>query len=297
MIRWVVRSEDPRNVGGLAVVAPDALAEGRVFVGRTRALSPDTPVAAGDVVSVHAARGGQADVTILFRADGLVAVDKPSDLPTTADHRTSAQTLVAETERAIGAAQGTLHATSRLDVGVSGVVVFAVTAEARKRLDVARSEGTYRRTYVAIGRGRIADEGAWTAPIGKARDPRIRAAFGRGAEPAETSFAALARTPSATLFEARPRTGRTHQIRVHASHAGHALFGDHAYGGDRRVVDSAGRVTALSRIALHAWEVAVPAANGAVITVRAALPTELATLWELLGGAAADTGPFEPERG
>ena len=83
-----------------------------------------------------------------------------------------------------------------------------------------------------------------------------------------------------------PLTGRTHQIRVHASHAGAPLFGDRHYGGPSRVTVAGGRVVALSRIALHAARVSVPDGRGEPLIAAAAVPAELARVWRDLGGAS-----------
>ena len=78
-----------------------------------------------------------------------------------------------------------------------------------------------------------------------------------------------------------PETGRTHQIRIHASRAGLPLLGDPDYGGRRQVTLANGRIVAVSRIALHAVRVAV----GGIVAV-APIPDELERVWSELGGAA-----------
>jgi 23S rRNA pseudouridine955/2504/2580 synthase/23S rRNA pseudouridine1911/1915/1917 synthase len=92
----------------------------------------------------------------------------------------------------------------------------------------------------------------------------------------------------ALLLRVEPATGRTHQIRVHAAHAGVPLLGDGDYGGQRRVVNTDGSVHALSRIALHALRVEVPLPDGNIWNLVAPPPTELMQLWQALGGNAAD---------
>ena len=75
-----------------------------------------------------------------------------------------------------------LHPTSRLDVGVSGVVLFALTKAASKRLLAARERGDYLRHYVALAaRAPAPCEGSWAWAIGRARDPRKRRVDGRDA--------------------------------------------------------------------------------------------------------------------
>ncbi|HEX4447825.1 MAG TPA: RluA family pseudouridine synthase, partial [Polyangiaceae bacterium] len=82
-------------------------------------------------------------------------------------------------------------------------------------------------------------------------------------------------------------TGRTHQIRVHASHAGSPLMGDRDYGGPARVTLATGRVLELRRVALHAARVVVPGEDGAPLVARSPVPAELQALWSALGGDAA----------
>jgi 23S rRNA pseudouridine955/2504/2580 synthase/23S rRNA pseudouridine1911/1915/1917 synthase len=80
-----------------------------------------------------------------------------------------------------------------------------------------------------------------------------------------------------------PETGRTHQIRVHASHAGAPLVGDVVYGGPNRIVTASGAVVAVRRIGLHAAWVEVPACAG-LWRVDAPPPADLTEIWQLLSG-------------
>ena len=102
----------------------------------------------------------------------------------------------------------------------------------------------------------------WDAPIGAGKDPRHRAAFGPDAKASQTRWTVIARAGCFAMLAVEPQTGRTHQIRVHASHAGAPLLGDRDYGGATRVTLPDGRVVALARIALHAARVTVPDARG-----------------------------------
>jgi len=74
-----------------------------------------------------------------------------------------------------------------------------------------------------------------------------------------------------------PQTGRTHQIRVHAAHAGAPLLGDASYGGKRRLTTPRGSVIALERILLHAHEVVVSGHR-----YLAPLPEEFASVWRAI---------------
>jgi 23S rRNA pseudouridine1911/1915/1917 synthase len=263
-----------------------AVVDGRVFVGRRRVRDPEEPVEVGDLVEVASARAADLGVRVLVRAEDLVAVEKPAGMPTIADHAGAAHALVAATARTLGVDAARVHPTSRLDRDVSGVVVFALTKAARERLARARAEGAYERRYVALAaRPPDPERGVWSAPIGRAKDPRLRAARGRDAVPAQTRYAACGgATAGIALLALSPITGRTHQIRVHAADAGSPLLGDPSYGGKARVTLASGRVLELRRVALHAARVVVPGANGARLVAISTVPLELAELWTALGG-------------
>ncbi len=276
-------------LAGLVPEAQAALREGRVFVGRRRATDPSWRVRAGDEVVVHSARAGDADdvVRLLDRRDGVVAAYKPAAVASIPDHRGARGSLLDEAERLSGARP--LHATSRLDVGVSGVVLLAADDAARARLAASREQGAYLRRYVAVAsRAPSPPEGVWDAPIGRAADPRLRQVGGREPKPAATRYRVVAEAAGgAALLAVEPATGRTHQIRVHAAHAGCALFGDAAYGGPTRAVDATGAVTRLARIGLHAAWVEVPAADGSRWLVEAAPPADFEAVARAAGFDAA----------
>lgn len=295
---WVVRAGDGKTAGEIVRRMGEqperAVEEGRVFIGKKRAARVDHPVRTGDTVRLGPKTEGVGTpppaIEILFERDGLVACAKPAGLPTVPDHVGASHALVALVAKAIGATVGELRVTSRLDRDVSGVVVFALDGRAEERLRAARSGGRYQRRYVALtSRPLDASEGVWSAPIGRAPRPELRRARGPEAKEALTRWAMVAMaTPSASsayaMLAVDPVTGRTHQIRVHASDAGAPLIGDHDYGGARRITLANGRVLAPARIALHAARVVVPGARGPLEAI-ATIPEELQGLWAGLGGA------------
>jgi 23S rRNA-/tRNA-specific pseudouridylate synthase len=277
--KWTVRPGDGDTVAAVLVRAgcdESAVRDGRVFLGRRRVKRGDVPVRPGDELTVAPPRADAGDrANILASTDDLVAADKPAGIPTIPDHAGGAHSLVARVARTLGVDVSELHPTSRLDSGVSGVVVFTRTKAARDRLARARTAGVYHRRYVAISaRAPALERGAWDAPV--------------NGVPARSLYAVVARAPAgASLLAVAPQTGRTHQIRIHASGAGAPLVGDRAYGGPTRITLGTGRVLEPGRIALHAARVVVPGADGQPLVISSPVPAELLSLWSALGGEAA----------
>jgi 23S rRNA pseudouridine1911/1915/1917 synthase len=291
-LRWVVREGDGATVGQVVmrtVGDREAIPEGRVFLGRVRVTDPSRPVAVGDVVTIGPPSEAAESVRILADEGGVVAADKPCGMPTIPDQRGASHCLLAVLAKTLGCAVRTLHPTSRLDRDVSGVVLFARTEEAGARLKRARAAGEYFRRYVAIAaRVPLEPRGEWSAPIGRARDPKKRAVYGRDALDATTCYETIAVAKGYALLALEPASGRTHQLRVHAAHAGSPLLGDRAYGGATRLVLDSGEVWALQRVALHAARVVVPGASNRSLDVRSPVPAELRQWWAVLGGKEDD---------
>jgi len=289
-LRWVVGDGEPQALGSwLERHAPESassLADGRVFVDGKRVTDAAFPLARGNRVELYAPRQIQADLRLLARFEGLIAVDKPAGIATEPDHSGIAGSVVARAAELVGVGSQELHAISRLDVGVSGVVLLTLDRSAGRRVQALREAGRLRRRYVAIASAAPnPTEGTWDAPIGRDRGNR-RSAFGRNPEPAATHYRVTSRAGSAALLALEPVTGRTHQLRVHAAHAGCPLYGDPTYGGPKRVVQPSGAVLTLRRIALHAAWVELPFFGG--VRVESALPAALQELWSALTGKAGE---------
>lgn len=279
MKSWIVRPTDPKTVGEIVVRAKEdlsAIEEGRVFVGKKRATSAKDAVKPGDEVRIGKRDASSADVPILVAKGDLVAVAKPAGIPTVPDHHGSSHSLVAVVARMLKKKPADLRITSRLDREVSGVVVFAFSESAEQSLKDARARGEYARRYVALATLIDIDQSInvdqridWTSSIdGKASATKARIVAGAVGVPV-------------VMLAVDPQTGRTHQIRIHASRAGMPLFGDQEYGGPRQLTLANGKIVGLSRIALHAARVA---ASG--IVAEAPIPEELTRVWSDLGGAS-----------
>jgi 23S rRNA pseudouridine1911/1915/1917 synthase len=119
----------------------------------------------------------------------------------------------------------------RLDRETSGAIVVAKSDAAHQSLARQLEDRSVEKTYLALVTGTpTPQEGVIDAPI--ARDPRNRQrmAIVEGGRPAVTAYRVIERFSGASLVEARPRTGRTHQIRVHLAAVGHPIVGDRVYG-------------------------------------------------------------------
>jgi len=279
----------------LGPAVEQALGEGRVFVGAERAAAPGR-VPAGSVVDVFAAReASDGAVEVLLERDGLLFVSKPPGVATEPDHAGTAASVVGQLAAARGVALNELHALSRLDVGVSGVLTVATTPLARKVVEEARDQGRFRRRYLALAASAPSPpEGRWLGAIGRGARGRW-VVGGKDARPAETRYATVAAATTlavatadnqpvrAAFLALTPATGRTHQLRAHAEQAGVPLLGDPSYGGARRLRLADGRVIGLDRVYLHAaWvELTTPSDT---IRVRAPLPEDFLALWRTLGG-------------
>lgn len=233
-----------------------------------------------------------AEPEVIHHDEHLLIVNKPPGLPTTAPslEQPSLARWVADRFAPLRP-----HATSRLDSQVSGLVTFAFTKEANRRLLDARRAGTYERVYLGITMHDVPVEaGDWTWPISiDPRNPKLRVAEkGRGERVALTRFEVAARSPSATLFRLMPATGRTHQLRVHAARSGSPLFGDHAYGGERRGIMPDGAVVTARRVMLHCARLSFPSPSAGVRhEFRAPARPDMQRVWLALGGAALDLQP------
>jgi 23S rRNA-/tRNA-specific pseudouridylate synthase len=283
--RRVVATSDLRSVEDVLARLGEpasAVEQGRVFVGRRRVRSVREPVQPGDEIEVHPEQS-EPVVDVLGEWEGLYAVAKPAGLPTEPDRRGGASVL-RSASRALGVAPELLHAVTRLDLPVSGIVVVACGPEAHRLSTSLQATGALSRRYLALSsRAPGTPEGTWDAPIG--RDARGRpVAFGNDSREASTQYRVVATLPHAALLVAEPRTGRMHQIRIHAALAGAPLLGDVAHGGARRVVLPTGAVISVGRVALHAARVAATAGDRVVWSVVAPPPPDLQALWAEIGG-------------
>jgi RluA family pseudouridine synthase len=186
-------------------------------------------------------------MNILHIDNALLVIDKPAGLPVLPDGWDSQAPYIV---KLLEADYGRIWIVHRLDKNTSGVLLFARTAEAHRSLNIQFEKHQVRKVYHALAEGNP----GWD--VHTARHP-LRANIGhkhrtavdnRDGKPSITHFRVLERFKKFVLLEAIPETGRTHQVRVHASELGFPLVGDSLYRSTRDL--------GLSRPALHALSLA-----------------------------------------
>jgi 23S rRNA pseudouridine1911/1915/1917 synthase len=271
---------------------------GLVSVGDRLARKGGEEVQAGDVISVCAEREELAatpealPLSIVYEDEDLLVVNKPAGMAVHVGAGAKSGTLVnalLHHVKTLSSAGGTgrpgiVH---RLDKMTSGLVVVAKNDAAHRQLAEQFKSRAVRKTYVLLVHGRVGiAQGKISKPVG--RDPvrRTRMKVG-GLRPREavTRYAVIRRFPDFTLLEARPETGRTHQIRVHFASLGHPIVGDTTYGAPGKLRVEGREVATLSRTFLHAGflEFQHPRMRRTV-SFSAPLPSELAEFLRDMSG-------------
>ena len=202
----------------------------------------------------------------IYEDKHIVIVNKPANLVVHPGAGGEKETLVhamkKDTELSPGTGPRRPGIVHRLDKGVSGLMILSKTREAEQKLILDFKSHFIERHYKALGMGKItATEGVVDNYIG--RHPKDRKRFFcfnepvPGAKKAVTCFKVLKSWHLIHLFDCRPKTGRTHQIRLHLHNIGVSLLGDQVYGQQKKVnsikdMQIKNKIKALKCIALYA---------------------------------------------
>jgi 23S rRNA pseudouridine1911/1915/1917 synthase len=198
-------------------------------------------------------------LTVVHQDASLLVVDKAAGMVVHpgAGHRSG--TLVNALLHHVGDLQGVGGAlrpglVHRLDKDTSGLLVIAKTDQALRALQAAFQSHQVEKVYLALVFGQPPDAGTFDTLHGRHPTQRVRFSgrVARGKR-AVTHFEVARRYQAGARVVVRLETGRTHQIRVHFSEAGHPLLGDPLYG--NRV---SAKVRVIGRQALHAWRLTFP---------------------------------------
>lgn len=290
------------------------LREGAILVNGLPA-KPSGKAAGGERVTIAvpepaapAARPENIPLSIIFEDADLIVVDKPPGLVVHPGAGRPSGTLAGAllyhcTD--LSGINGVLRPgiVHRLDKDTSGVIVAAKNDFAHQCLAAAFADRSVKKEYLALCLGaptveRFECAGAIIRHPTRRKEMTVARRAGEG-RAAYTAFEVLERFPgvplaalteagagtaggagtvSFFLARARPRTGRTHQIRVHAAHLGFPVAADPVYGRRRQVP-----IPGLTRHALHAARLSFPAPRtGETVTSEAPLPTDMTNALELL---------------
>jgi 23S rRNA pseudouridine1911/1915/1917 synthase len=301
------------------------IADGQVTLNGAVVTDPKTRVAAGDSIAITVPEAEESHIgpedialTVVFEDDDLIVIDKPAGMVVHPAPGSPSGTLVnallahcGDALSGVGGMKrpGIVH---RIDKETSGLLVVAKSDRAHHGLAAQFEKHTVERQYKAVVYG-----------LPDANDPRLRGVRGTSFEPGNilkitTQLArhktdrqrqavlfqggrhAVTRTrvvesfgapPVACLVDCWLETGRTHQIRVHMAHAGHALVGDPTYGGRRKLARGAvppaaeEAVRDFPRQALHAQLLGFThPVSGEMLRFESELPQDMVDLIAALRG-------------
>jgi RluA family pseudouridine synthase len=288
----------------------DLVREGGIQVDGMRAL-PSDRLRVGQVVIVEAdmsnlkqIKAKRVDFEVLYEDEHLVAVNKPAGIPVEPSrwgehplHMSGALLEWAERRQETGPLEKRPRGLHRLDLGTSGVVLYALSLEAERYYRGLFENRLIEKTYHAIVLGEVHEGGVIDSPLAEDRSRGSKAGrmcIHKHGKPSLTEYKPLQLFRGYSLVECQPKTGRTHQIRVHMASIGHPLAVDPTYGGGESLLLShlksgyrpkSGRAEKpiIDRLTLHAQAVRmVPFGGGDTLEISAPYPKDLRVAFEKL---------------
>lgn len=247
----------------LALVADEAefelrLAHGGIWRNKWRVLEPATPMVVADLLTVHLPPGNHYPAItlgpddVLYEDPALIVLNKPPGVYVSVTPWDLHGNVLAAMQRWLTERDGTppqLHLAHQLDRDTSGVLVLTKDPRANGPLQRAFSEHRLLKRYWAMAAG-VPAMPRWSMATGHGRGAhglfrlypleQVGQALPLGKERIKlmtTDFELLEHWASTSLIEAQPRTGRTHQIRLHLQSAGHPVLGDARYGGPLMIAE------------------------------------------------------------
>lgn len=221
---------------------------------------------------------------ILYQDDDLLVIDKQAGLPVHPSPGHEQDTLVNALLHHFGETgmlsdiggehrPGIVH---RLDKDTAGVMVVARTNQAHRGLSADFASRRVHKVYEAIVKGEMPDDrGTVDRPLARSLGNRKKFAVAAWGRRAVTEYRVLDRSSGTTRVELFPRTGRTHQLRVHLSHLGHPILGDPLY---------SRKSASIGHLALFAREIGFThPVTGRVLTFSAPYPPHFLDLARRLG--------------
>lgn len=172
----------------------------------------------------------EGDLDILYEDEDILCVTKPSDMPTHPSQSHHTDTLANRVCYYYRNVPFTFRVSNRLDRYTSGVVIIAKNLYSASYLCTSEFRKTIKKTYYAVCRGIFDNKkGVITAPIARCDGSTIKRHVSTDGKYAETHFEVVSESDKLSLVKVMPKTGRTHQIRVHMAYIGHPLVNDFLY--------------------------------------------------------------------
>lgn len=242
----------------------------------------------------------QSALSILYEDADVVAVDKPAGLAAIPG-RAETTCLVEQAANQLhlpwtGDTDPRLRVVHRLDKDTSGVMIFAKHLEAQRLLSHQFQNNTVEKEYLALVCGRVQeDAGEIDAPIGVHPTDKTRMVTTKHGRPARTLWKVEQRFRDCTLLRVFPKTGKTHQIRVHLASIGHRLLIDPIYnrGGKQQLLlsdfkrDYRGKKgeeerPLMARLTLHAHQLRLALPSAPVKEIVAPIPKDFRAAQNML---------------
>lgn len=247
---------------GAAAYANDIVREGRTLT----LIERETPA--------YIPAPYERDVPVVYEDEQIYIIDKPAPMAC----QSGSQRLTDSLENAMAYRYASIpgfifRPVNRLDKGTCGLMAAAKSGLAHALLQRQLHTGAFRRAYLAVTDGIPENrQGEIRLPIARAPDSTVKRAVAANGKAAVTRYRVLYHNGALALICLELETGRTHQIRVHLSALGCPVTGDYLYGKEHAALPG--------RFALHsAFIQLVHPMTGQTVTVRSALPKELAALF------------------
>lgn len=211
-------------------------------------------------------------ISVIFEDHSLLVIDKPAGVTVNKAETTRNQrTIEDQLPQSDLPRRGIVH---RLDKDTSGLLIIAKTASALTALQAQFKKRQVKKTYLALVHGRVEPKsGNINLPV--ARNSLNRQRFGvfiTGRQ-AVTDYRTVKTYADYSLLEVFPKTGRTHQIRIHFKHLNHPLVADPLYLGEKRLKQDK---LWCPRLFLHSYKISFThPQNHRIINLEASLPYDL----------------------
>ncbi len=232
--------------------------------------------------------------SILFEDDVIIAINKPANMLVIPDrwdpNKPNLMTILKKRYN-----DAKIYVVHRLDMDTSGVLLFAKTAEAHSFLNKQMAARLVHKEYLAIVKGEMMSDGSIDLAIDSDQNQKGRMVVRSNGKASITEYQIVKRFKGFTYLKVIPRTGRTHQIRVHLQAIGHPLAIDPLYGNAESIylsklkrnyrfkIDEEERPI-IARLTLHASEIAFNhSITGELMKITADLPKDMRALLNVLG--------------